>query len=161
MAHGTRNGPVTMKGPKMKRLTIAAVLVGALATACGGSSSGDVTVTDPWARTSAMMQSAGAVYMGLEADEADALVAATVDASIAPTVEIHETSESGDDGMMSMAPVERLELPAGAAVALEPGGYHIMLLDLVDPLEAGSTFDLTLEFESGATQTVEVEVRDS
>jgi copper(I)-binding protein len=143
----------------MKRSFAAAVLVAVVTTACGGASSGNVAVDDPWARTSAMMQTAGAVYMELSADEADALVAASVDPSIAPTVEIHETSGDGD--MMSMSPVDSIELPAGETVPLEPGGYHIMLLGLVDPLEDGTSFDLTLEFENGESQTVEVEVRDN
>jgi copper(I)-binding protein len=152
--------PRTVKGPTtMKRSFAVAALVAVVATACGGASSGNVAVDDPWARTSAMMQSAGAVYMELSADEADALVAASVDPSIAPTVEIHETSGDGD--MMSMSPVDSIELPAGGTVTLEPGGYHIMVLGLVAPLEDGQTFDLTLEFENGGTQTVEVEVRDN
>ena len=68
----------------------------------------------------------------------------------------------GDDGMdsMTMQPIDKLELPAGEEVALEPGGYHIMLLDLVEPLVAGESIEVTLEFESGATQTVTAEVRE-
>ncbi|WCO67427.1 copper chaperone PCu(A)C [Iamia majanohamensis] len=69
----------------------------------------------------------------------------------------------GDDmdmGGMTMQEVERIPLPAGEAVALEPGGYHVMLLDLAGPLEEGDTFTVSLTFESGATQDVEVEVRD-
>jgi hypothetical protein len=61
---------------------------------------------------------------------------------------------------MVMRPVERIELPAGETVALEPGGYHIMLLELVEPLVAGDTFEVTLMFENTPDQTVTVEVRD-
>lgn len=145
----------------MKRMLATVTLAAIAVAACGGASSGAVTVSDPWARTSAMMQSAGAVYMELQSDEGNALVGASVDPSIAAVVEIHETTESGDDGMMSMSPVDRIDLPAGETVALEPGGYHIMLLELTEGLEAGSSFEITLEFEGGESQTVEVEVRDS
>jgi copper(I)-binding protein len=69
--------------------------------------------------------------------------------------------DMGDDmGSMTMQPVDAVELPAGETVALEPGGYHVMLLDLVEPLEVGDTIEVTLTFESGAEQTVTAEVRE-
>jgi len=165
-----------------------------------------VTVSDQWSRSTAPTQENGAVYMNLTAAEDDALVGASVDASIAAVVEIHETvpaSEAGPDAMpmggameegdtsttaamgdstttamagegdttttamgggmaegMVMQPVDSVELPAGETVALEPGGYHIMLLQLAEPLVAGDTFDVTLTFEYAPEQTVTVEVRD-
>jgi copper(I)-binding protein len=65
-----------------------------------------------------------------------------------------------DMGSMTMQEVESIDLPAGETVALEPGGFHIMLLDLVEPLEVGDTFEVTLTFASGATQVVTAEVRE-
>lgn len=133
------------------------------ATAAGGA--GSVTVEGAWARTSPANAEAGAVYMTLTAAADDALVRVAVDSTVAGTVEIHETmmADGGeDDGMgeMQMAPVASLPLPAGEAVSLEPGGYHVMLLDLAAPLESGSTIEVDLTFESGATQTVAVPVQD-
>ena len=176
----------------MKRTTIGlgAVLALVLA-ACGGGEA--VTAEGAWARTSPMMASAGAVYMDLTSDEADRLIGASVDSSIAATTEVHETVEVGehmgdgdmaegemesgdmeegmsDDGDMSdmegmgamaMQEVEAIDLQAGGTVNLEPGGYHIMLLDLVAPLEVGDTFDVTLDFETADDLVVTVEVRDS
>jgi copper(I)-binding protein len=66
----------------------------------------------------------------------------------------------GDMGSMTMQEVESVELPAGETVVLEPGGLHIMLLDLVAPLEVGQSFDLTLTLESGAEIVVTAEVRE-
>ena len=176
----------------MKRTTIAAAAVLALLlAACGGGEA--VTADGAWARTSPMMASAGAVYMDLTSDEADRLVGASVDSSIAAATEVHETvevgahmgdDEMGDDemgdgemdegmsddgdgsgmegmGAMTMQEVEAIELSAGDTVNLEPGGYHIMLLDLVEPLEVGDTFDVTLDFETADDLVVTVEVRDS
>ncbi|MEX1281111.1 MAG: copper chaperone PCu(A)C [Acidimicrobiia bacterium] len=146
-----------------RRLLMALVALALVAAACGGGD-GAVAVEDPWARNSPAMATAGAVYMDLTADADDALVGASVDDSIAAVVEIHETSAMGEDdggGMMQMSPVEAVALPAGETVNLEPGGFHVMLLDLAAPLEVGDTFELTLEFESGESQTVEVEVRES
>jgi copper(I)-binding protein len=72
-----------------------------------------------------------------------------------------EDSEGAMDGAMTMRELEDgLALPAGETVNLEPGGYHVMLLDLPDPLETGETFDLTLEFESGESRVISIEVRD-
>ena len=172
-----------------RTVALLAVLALALAAAACGSDddgAGGVEVSDAWARTSPEGVEAGAAYMVLTSDEDDALVAASVPTDVAGTTEVHETvaadeaggdggdmdmgeaSAEGDDdtgggmdmGGMTMQEVERIPLPAGEAVALEPGGYHVMLLDLAGPLEEGDTFTASLTFESGATQDVEVEVRD-
>jgi copper(I)-binding protein len=72
----------------------------------------------------------------------------------------------GDGGMddsapmMGMREVAQIDLPAGETVRLEPGGLHIMLLDLVEDLEPGDTFELTLDLDRGDDLTVTVEVRD-
>ena len=99
-----------------------------------------------------------AVYMVLvnNSAAADRLVAAQVDVS--NVVEIHETKMEGD--VMRMAPVEGgIEIPAGGQVVLKPGGYHVMLIGLKQDLNAGDTFPVTLQFQSGKTLIVEAEVR--
>ena len=63
-------------------------------------------------------------------------------------------------GMMTMREVERIELPAGETVVLEPGGYHVMLLDLAAPLELGDTVEVTLTFEVAGDVVVTAEVRE-
>lgn len=144
-----------------------------IAAACGSSEI--IEVEDAWARTSPMVTSAGAVYMDLTSSEDDRLLSAGVESSIARSVEIHETVEANmaeglDDeetedieqmgGAMAMRPVDGIDLPAGDTVSLEPGGLHIMLLELSEPLQAGQTFDLTLEFAESAERVVEIEVMD-
>ena len=64
-------------------------------------------------------------------------------------------------GMMEMREVDQIDLPAGETVSLEPGGYHIMLLELPQPLATGSMVAVTLEFERAPQQTVQAEVRES
>jgi periplasmic copper chaperone A len=71
-----------------------------------------------------------------------------------------EAPMEGDMGAMVMQQVPFLELPADETVSLEPGGYHVMLLGLAEPLEVGQTFDATLVFENADPLTVTVEVRD-
>lgn len=70
-----------------------------------------------------------------------------------------------DDAMGDMAMTMQeltggLTIPAGGEVTLEPGGLHVMMLDLAAPLETGDTFDLTLNTDDGESITVSVEVRD-
>jgi hypothetical protein len=127
-------------------------------TACG--SDGGIEIEDAWARTSAGMQSAGAVYMTINGgDEADTLVGASVDSSVAAMTEVHETT-MGDDDQMTMQEVEGIEIPADGSVSLEPGGYHIMLMQLAEPLETGAEFTVTLSFEDAGDVDVTVEVRE-
>lgn len=150
------------------------VLLAAL-TGCGsaqGSEAG-VAAADVWARVPPAMAEAGAVYMVLtnESGQDDRLIGASVDTSVAETVELHETTtETGGasegemamgEGMLGMREVEAIDVPSGASVNLEPGGLHVMLVGLAAPLEEGDTVPLTLEFERAGQQTVEAEVRSS
>lgn len=139
--------------------------------ACGsdtGGGSGTLTVENAWARTSATSQDTGAVYMTITSPADDALVSVTVDAAVAASAEIHETMMHSTEstmagemgGSMMMHKVDEVALPAGEAVALKPGGYHVMLIDLAAPLTTGSMIRLTLTMKSGATTSVEAEVRE-
>jgi copper(I)-binding protein len=115
-------------------------------------------VVGAWSRESPMMELAGAAFMlivnNTEAD--DALMGASSPA--AATVEIHQTTQA-EDGTMAMAPVEEVPIPAGGAAELKPGGYHIMLIDLVQPLVVGEQIELTLEFANAEPQTVTLPVQ--
>jgi len=135
-------------------LTTAAL---ALALAACGGETGGLTVEDPWVRSNP--NGLGAAYMVLTAPADDELVSASVDPSIAGTVEVHEVVM--DDGMMRMQEVAGIPLPAGEAVTLEPGGYHVMLLEMPAMLEPGTDVDVTLVLASGAEVTVTAEVRAS
>lgn len=157
---------------------------GADATTTTGAAT-EVEVSDAWARAVTDLEASdrSAVYMTITGgSEDDALVAASVPADVAGTVEIHETvaaeeemSEDGstttmgdmadDDGgmsgMMEMREVEQVDVPADATVELEPGGLHVMLLDVQRELTPGETIEVTLTFEVAGEMTVEAEVRES
>ena len=128
----------------------------------------DIEITGAWARTSPMMATMGAAYMSIVSMDGDRLLAAAVDSSIAASAEVHEVvpAEGSDTSMpmgtgeMVMREVEAIEIPAGEMVMLMPGGYHVMLIDLVAPLEIGQTFDVVLTFENAGDVVVPVEVRD-
>ena len=132
-----------------------------------------VVVSGAWARTSPASATNGAAYLTVTAAADDALVAAKAPSEIAGMTEIHETvaADMGSAttmagsattmGAMTMKPVAKIALPAGKAVELKPGGYHVMLMKLAKPLTKGQTFDLELTFEKAGKQTVKVEVRDN
>jgi periplasmic copper chaperone A len=167
------------------RLAVAGVLasLAMVAASCGsdpdatGDEESTVEITGAWARTSPMAADRGAAYMEFQSADGDRLVSASVDASIAGSVEIHETvavgvdpdgdgmdgddSGSMDQAMMMRELADGLELPAGEVVTLAPGGLHLMFLDLPEPLEAGESFELVLEFEKAGTRTLSVEILDA
>nr|MBS0022205.1 copper chaperone PCu(A)C [Gammaproteobacteria bacterium] len=119
----------------------------------------NLRVEDAWARETPPGVSNGAAYVTLVNDAAnkDWLVAAW--GAVSETVELHTHLMEGD--MIMMRQVERIEVDAGDRTVLEPGGKHLMLIGLKQPLVAGDRFPLTLEFEQNGEITVQFEVRRS
>lgn len=143
-----------------------------------------------WARTSPSAVTVGAAYVTITSPTDDALTGVAVDAAVAKTAELHEMvmADNGSGTTMAMSgsattmmggsattmmggsattmaamtmqPVDRIELPAGQAVELKPGGYHIMLMDLVKPLAVGDTIKITFTFEKAGDITIDVPVLD-
>jgi copper(I)-binding protein len=72
-----------------------------------------------------------------------------------------DSSDMDSSDMMQMKPVEKIEIPAGGQVVLEPGGYHIMLISLKKALNPGDSIDVTLTFEEGDPITTSVTVREA
>jgi hypothetical protein len=137
-------------------------------TACGGAaapqnsapdgSPPQISVAGAWARPSPMTAGNGAIYMQLKnsGGSTDALVSASTD--VAEVVEIHESIIEND--VMKMHPVEKVEIPAGGMAMLEPGGYHVMLINLKQQLEPDSKISVTLNFEQSDPLTIEAEIKD-
>lgn len=114
----------------------------------------NISVTDAWARATMPGQPVSGAYMQIQAD-ADARLLG-VSSSVVPRVEVHEMNMDG--GVMRMREVKAIELPKGKTVSLEPGGFHIMLMNLKKPIAAGDVIPLTLVVESGGKQQ-KVEVK--
>jgi copper(I)-binding protein len=132
--------------------TILAVLILGLASLPAWAV--DVTVSDVWVRTTVPGQKVSGAFMRIVASEDARLVSAS--SAVVPRVEIHEMKMDGD--VMRMREVETIDLPKGRTVLLQPGGYHLMLMNLAKPIAAGDRVPLSLVIESGGTrQTVEVE----
>ncbi len=113
-----------------------------------------VAVSDAWVRPTVAQQKATGAFMQLTAQVPLKVVAAS--SPVAGVTEIHEMAMDRD--VMRMRAVPALALPAGQTVALKPGGYHVMLMDLKAPVKAGDVVPLTLTLEGadGQRQTLEV-----
>ena len=116
-----------------------------------------VKVEGAWARATVAGQQGSGAFMSLTAPSALKLVG--VSSPVAGVAELHEMKMEGD--VMRMRPLPKgLELPAGKAVQLKPGGYHLMLMDLKLPLQKDTTIPLTLTLRDskGVQSTQELRV---
>lgn len=131
---------------------VALFLLGACATGEG------VEPHEAWAR-SAKQGETTAVYMILHnhTNVDDALIGVSTD--VAESAELHLSEVQND--VMSMTPQERIEIPAGGAVTLETGGYHIMLIGLKQDLNVGDEITITLHYENYQDVTVTVPVKEA
>lgn len=152
-----------------RRAALASLLVLPLA-ACSASAEGDaeepadatatgtLTVTDPWVKAAenGMTAAFGTIVNGTGTD----LVLTAVTTPATETVELHETTADGSGGMSMQEKEGGFELPAGAELVLEPGGEHIMLMDLPGPLRPGDEVELTLVFSEGTEHPFTATVKD-
>jgi copper(I)-binding protein len=140
--------------PETSLRLLAAALLTTLSIAAQAA---DVSIGDPYARAVPPGQPNSAVFMSLEnlSDRDQALVAA--ESPVSEIVELHTHVEEG--GMMRMRRIDKIDIPTGETVTLQPGGLHVMLIGLKQPLDAGDTVDLTLVFEDGSRSTVQAPVR--
>lgn len=133
------------------------------ATSTEEAASDGMEVTDAWARATAGNEGEStAIYATITngTGEDDTLVSVAVGEEIAQRVEVHEMVQQGDSMVMQMLegglPVPSLEM-----AMLEPGGYHVMLLDVQEQLQVGDTFPATFTFEHAGDVEVDVEVREA
>ncbi|MCA3287924.1 MAG: copper chaperone PCu(A)C [Roseomonas sp.] len=105
---------------------------------------GDLVIGHPWTRAAgANTNGAGFMTLKNNGSAPDRLISAASPA--ARVVELHTHIREGD--VMRMRPVADIPIPPGQTVHLRPGGLHIMLIGLTEPLRQGATVPLTLRFE--------------
>ena len=115
-----------------------------------------IEIEIPWVRPAAEGRNSAAYLTVKNAGEdADTLISA--ETPVAEKAELHETRD--EQGVMKMQPVkEGIAIKPGASVEFKPGSYHIMLLNLKKPLEAGNSVPLTIKFAKAAPITVDAKV---
>ncbi len=135
----------------MKKTVIASILFAALSAPAAAQ----VTVGDPWVRATVPQQKATGAFMSITAAKGARLVDAK--SPVAGVVEIHEMAM--ENNIMKMRAIPGLELPAGKAVELKPGGYHVMLMDLKEQMKEGQSVPITLVVEDKDKKRETVEVK--
>ena len=114
-----------------------------------------VSVDGAWARATVPGQMGSAAYFTIRnAGGADKLLSVT---SPAADASLHSTTM--DDGVMRMRPLQALDIAAKSTVDLKPGGTHVMLMGLKQPLQAGGTLELDLKFEKSGERKATAEIR--
>lgn len=150
----------------IRSFLLAAALAGtSLLAACNSAppaesetATSEIAVEQPWSRETAPGQTTGGGYMTIRntGGAADRLIGGS--SPVAREVQIHTVDMS--DGVMRMRELaDGLEIPAGQTVALEPGGYHLMLMGLEAPLARDVPVPLTLQFEQAGSVEVELSVQ--
>ena len=115
----------------------------------------EVTASDAWVRGTVPAQTATGAFVTLTSTVDAKVVAAS--SPIAKMVEIHETTMQGNTNHMHEVPV--VQLPAGKAVRMQPGGLHVMLMGLAQPLKAGDSVPLAFTIEEPGGKRTRLEVR--
>jgi copper(I)-binding protein len=135
---------------------VAGGLVGAGAHAADMPMAGGIAVSDAWSRATSVASVPGVVYLTItDTGMPDRLTGAST--PVAASASLHQTrSENGVDRML---PVDGVDVSAGTPLSFAPGGYHIMLMGLKQPLKAGDEFSLTLSFVHAGPVTTTVTVR--
>lgn len=144
----------------VKTMIQVALVLMLLLTGCAQQATGpQIKIENSWARPSSGADMNGAIYLHITNDgnEADTLLSA--DSPSAQAAEVHE-SMVDDKGVMRMEPRESIEIPAGGEVAFQPGGLHIMLVELKQPLSVDDEVQLTLRFEKAGEIQLRVKVRE-
>ena len=119
---------------------------------------GDLVIAQAWSRATPGGAKIAGGYLTIEnkGTAPDRLTAVSGD--IAGRVEIHEMAMN--NGVMTMRPLEKgLEIEPGKTVKLAPGGYHLMLMDLKNPLKQGEKVPLELRFEKAGRVAVSLDVQ--
>jgi copper(I)-binding protein len=138
------------------------ILGGVLAAGCAAGSTASPAavapaVTNAWIRVPAGPDQPAAAYLTIANAGSQPDVLTSVSSPSAATCELHETTMD-TAGMAGMHMIDKLEIPAGESVRLEPGGYHLMMTG-VGAMTVGSMVELNLMFQRAGAVKVMAEVR--
>jgi len=116
-----------------------------------------LNISDAWIKNLPPVVPMRAGYMTIENSTDQRIQIIGAESEVFTAVEIHETVEK--DGMMSMQPVSVLTIPPGTTTQLAPGGIHLMMMQPEETLKPGDLVSVTLKFDDGNTQTMQMTVR--
>lgn len=178
--------------PYRFHFTLLIWFIALISIACGGDDAGSddpednsagvnpagITTRDAWIRRAVLPEGSptadpehdhdetassgiiSALYLALQNSTGAPVQLTGIETGVARVVELHQTANQ--NGLMQMRPVESVEIPAGSELVFEPGGFHIMLIDINRALEPGDEVAVTLSFNTGERlELPAVPVRDS
>ena len=145
-------------GALLLGLLLTSPLMPVVAAAAPTHAAATVSVSDPWIRLPPPAANVAAGYAQLHNGGGPDRLLSAASAAFAE-VQIHAMRMDGEVMRMQALP-DGLALPGGQTLALQPGGYHLMLLKPKRPLSAGQTVRVTLQFARSAAQVVDFSVRD-
>jgi periplasmic copper chaperone A len=117
----------------------------------------DVVIRDGWVQETPASQTITAAYMVIENRSDADITLKAASSPVARVVELHKMELT--DGLMRMRRVDSIDIPAGGAVELKPGGYHLMVIGLNHQLKAGELVSLTLQFSNDVRKSIRVPVK--
>lgn len=120
-------------------------------------SADELMVHNAWVRSAPPSAKVLAAYMNIMNMSAENRALTGVSSRLCETVEMHKTEMHGS--MMRMVPQEKLIIPAGGALTLEPGGFHLMLINPKSEVREGDRIDMELKFDDGSTLHVKMPVK--
>lgn len=165
---------------KTAKILLASIGIFLLSAACSANKTSGIEIQDAWIRSASLQPSMAeqpmgqtempgsqqmenmsgsnsAAYLVIKNNDSqpDRLLSAYCE--VARSTELHISQE--DNGVMTMRPVDGVDVPAGGTVELKPGSYHIMLVDINRDLTPGDVLKLSLKFQNAGTIEVQAEVR--
>ena len=123
------------------------------------SDNAGLSVIDGWVRAVPPISKHTAAYFTLQNESKTDRILKQVSSPIASVAEIHEVYE--ENGLSGMRPINGLTVPANGSVVLKPAGYHVMLINIKQPIKEGDSANLTLEFTDGSSVFTQLPVRFS
>jgi len=117
----------------------------------------DIFVSDAWVQAMPPSQTTTAAYMVISNNSQKEAILESASSDIAGATEIHQMSDM--NGMMNMAMVSNIHIPALGKVTLNPEGFHIMLINLKKPVDKGDLVPITLHFQDGSSVIVNAQAK--
>ena len=140
-------------------LTFVVALSSLVAYSIGWTEENALHIQTPWVRAAPPTVKVLAAYMIIENTSDQEKILTAVTSPAFETVEIHQTVHH--EGVMHMQPQKQLEIAPHGKVVLEPGGYHLMLINGKQILKVGDTVQLNLKFSTGEAITITPSVQDA
>ncbi len=146
----------------MKLLRTSNLIIFFLAILSSGICSADnvetkISITNAWVKAMPPSMKNTAAYMSITNHSKDKLTLISVESNVAETVELHTMSH--ENGKMIMFPIKEVSLDPESITSLKPGGIHIMLIDLKQPLQIEEEIEVILNFSDGTQTTVLTKVK--